>query len=361
LDIVIRVDASQYIGTGHVMRCLTLAQALRKKGHWVTFICRDLPANLIRKVTDQGFACKVLPFDLSSYDQSNYADEYAFWLGVSQQQDAAQTLEVIDSCDWLIVDHYGLDVVWESQLRTTAKRVLVIDDLANRPHECDVLLDQNYYQDAAVRYTGLLPNNCQQLLGPEYALIRPEFIKAREERHKLGKFNKSNIERILIFMGGADKSNATGKILQAFPYEDVWSGHVDVIVGALNPYRKEIELLCQGDERFYFHCAPNNYIALMTWADLAIAAGGSSTWERCCIGLPALMFSVASNQNAVALNVAALGAQEYMGKINDYSNETLSELLVTRLKKYEPLFQQIAKARKLVDGQGVERTLNLMC
>ncbi len=346
-----RSDASTMIGSGHVVRCLTLACALRDTGHEVIFVCRDLPDSLIEKIINQGFVCKVLEFDSGSYDPSHYSDEYAYWLAVSQEQDALQTIEAVSYCDWLIVDHYSLDIAWESQVRNVAERIMVIDDLANRKHDCDVLLDQNYYRHGMSRYAGLLPEHCMQLLGPKYALIRPEFVEAREQRRLWGKFDKYRVERIIIFMGGADKLNVTSKVLQAFPAKHDWNGHVDVVAGAINPYRKEVESLCQDDERFHFYCAPSYYVELMAQADLAIAAGGSSIWERCCIGLPGLCIAVADNQKELLLEVSKQGGQSIL--MTDPRYDGLKRALCHAIKDEMALKMQIEKGLALVDGNGV--------
>ncbi|MCX7596049.1 MAG: hypothetical protein N2235_20290, partial [Fischerella sp.] len=144
------------------MRCLTLATALREEGATCLFICRNHHNNIIPIVRQKGFTVYELP---TGKEPTTAAD-----LGVSPEQDAEQTKQVIKSLeatpDWLIVDHYGIDKAWEQHLRPVVKQIFVIDDLANRPHDCDVLLDQNYTHRWD-RYEGLVPKDCCQLLGPE--------------------------------------------------------------------------------------------------------------------------------------------------------------------------------------------------
>lgn len=181
MQIVFRVDSATQIGSGHLMRCLTLATALREKGATCAFVCRSHPNNLIALLRQKGFTV----YELPQGTEPRSSDD----LGVPLEVDAQQTqtlLEKLGQVDWLVVDHYGIDANWERFLRPWVKRIFVIDDLADRPHDCDVLLDQNYThrQD---RYDGLVPAHCSLLLGPQYALLRSEFIAAREKLEKEGR------------------------------------------------------------------------------------------------------------------------------------------------------------------------------
>ena len=162
--IVIRVDSSIQMGSGHIMRCLTLANALRKKGAILTFICREHPGHLFDLIETSGYQLIRLsaPKFLSSGNLSS-----SQMLGVSQKEDAQETMsrmKAIGYCDWLIVDHYSLDIVWESAMRSAVKTIMIIDDLANRRHDYDLLLDQNYYRNLNDRYDGLVPVDCLNLL-----------------------------------------------------------------------------------------------------------------------------------------------------------------------------------------------------
>ncbi|RME63691.1 MAG: UDP-2,4-diacetamido-2,4,6-trideoxy-beta-L-altropyranose hydrolase, partial [Alphaproteobacteria bacterium] len=165
-----RVDASRAIGTGHVGRCLTLAAALRDAGGDALFLCRAHDGHLNAKIEEAGFPVLSLP-------KRNDTDDdlaHSHWLGATQADDAKASIAALAGhrIDWLVVDHYGLDARWESALRRHAHRILAIDDLADRSHDCDLLLDQNFFLDAASRYDGLLPDHCRPLLGPRYAVLR---------------------------------------------------------------------------------------------------------------------------------------------------------------------------------------------
>ena len=355
MRIIIRVDASQYMGTGHVMRCLTLAQVLKSEGHKVIFVCRDLPGNLINKIIDQGFICKVLAFDSSLYDQSHYADEYAFWLSVTQEQDAVQTLEVIDDCDWVVVDHYGLDATWESQLRRVAKRIMVIDDLANRSHDCDVLLDQNYYQNAEQRYTDLVPKRCKLILGPHYALLRPEFVRLREQCNA-----RRHIKSILITYGGTDEQGVSLTTLNSILPEIKQQQKVVVLAGPNWMTYQELLLTAEANPNVEIVSLTPKIADYMSVADFCFGAGGSTTWERCCLGLPTAITILAHNQRDIALQANQAGFAYSLGEYNqdDYAQKCLS---VLRGMGSDLLSKMSQKAFMICDGYGAHNTVRSLC
>ena len=209
--LVIRVDSSTRIGSGHLMRCRTLAEELKERGADVHFVCRRHSGNLNELLRDT-FSVYELPSP--SIDTHNVADDdYAAWLGIIQEEDAADTIATLQGWrpDWLVVDHYSLDKRWETALRPYVRRIMVIDDLANRTHDCDLLLDQNFYLGMENRYNNLVPSHCQLLLGPKYALLRPEFRKAR----KTLRIRDGKVQRIFVFFGGTDPTNETTKVIQA--------------------------------------------------------------------------------------------------------------------------------------------------
>ena len=205
LVIVFRTDASQQIGSGHVMRCLTLAEALREAGGTIAFITRNHLGNLNDYIKSKEFNIHSLP-DRNESNLSESLSGYEKWLGVQQSQDAKDTIQVLSEIDpdWLIVDHYALDNNWEGELRPYTKKIMVIDDLANRCHDCDVLLDQNYFHNQD-RYSQLLSPSTIQLLGPQYALLRKCFA----EKRKSFIHNSNEINRVFIFFGGTDPDNLT--------------------------------------------------------------------------------------------------------------------------------------------------------
>jgi UDP-2,4-diacetamido-2,4,6-trideoxy-beta-L-altropyranose hydrolase len=305
MNVVIRTDASRIIGTGHVMRCLSLAEALSDKGASVRFICRLHDGHLCDLIEERGFRVQSLALSTLKIEPDCKSD-YSAWLGASWRDDAAETIAAIEALgfkpDWLIVDHYAVDSDWEDCVRASVGRIMVIDDLADRKHECDLLLDQNLYEDADARYLGLVPAHCQLLIGPRFALLRDEFRLARA-----GLAARSGpIRRILVFFGGSDSADHTNAVLDALNMIELSEIGVDVVIRELHRNRKNIEAVCC-QRNFVCHIQTSRLAKLMSEADIAIGAGGTSTWERCCLGLPCLTFVVADNQRRQVNDAALAG------------------------------------------------------
>jgi len=351
INIAIRVDASSQIGTGHFMRNLTLANELSKRGAKVRFVSRHVPEYLQDMLFDKGYELRLIdsPANETKIDEL----PHSIWLGTSQHEDAQNTsLALSDRIwDWLVVDHYALDARWESQLRKTVKQILVIDDIADRLHDCDILLDQNYYIDMDTRYTGKVPPKCRLLLGPHYALLRDEF---REWRQHI-KPRSGLVKRILVFFGGVDADNYTGRAIDALAGLGINGLHVDVVIGAQHPYREEIELACK-EHSFNCYVQIDLMAELMANADLAIGAGGSATWERCCLGLPTFVMCTADNQKQQVVDAASEGLL-YAPEINDDFKNWI-KLHVCALIDNISLRQLIYNnSLKAVDGSGVLRVI----
>lgn len=353
MRVVIRADASHRIGTGHLMRCLTLADMLREGGATVSFICREHAGHLCDLVEQKGYPAHRLPYAEPGPDITN--EEYAWWLAVPQEEDARQTEAVLqpkrEVVAWLIVDHYALDEKWERAMRSQAERVMVIDDLANRRHNCDLLLDQNLYEDLRTRYDGLLPPGCQKLLGPTYALLRPEFLQARQSLRK----RDEGVKRLLIFFGGVDPTNETAKALEAVQMMHRLEITVDVVVGAANQHADQLQKQCADLTNITVHEQVKNMAKLMANADLAIGAGGTTTWERCCLGLPTLVITIAENQVAIAKESHRFGIATYLGRAEEVTVQGLYTALEQLFKHPYALREMSKKAARLVDGNGAER------
>ena len=335
---VIRADASTSIGSGHVMRCLTLAHRLKKeKNAKVVFVMRVLPGNLIGVVEKQGFeVLKLLPAN-----QKYSLNGYGLWLTVPMEVDAQQTIEVLqhylqehcfDVADRLIVDSYALNEQWEQVLRPYCREIMVIDDLANRKHDCDILLDQNFYLNKDVRYAGLVPEHCKMLLGPEHALLREEFYEAKKHLRK----RDGNIKNILVFYGGSDLTNETEKAIKALVqlHDEGYSFTADIITGLSNSRRGKIEKICSKYHFLHYYCQVSNMAEFMNKADLMLGAGGSTTWERLYMELPALVTAVAENQIQGCRDCSHAGIIEYLGINEDVRVDTILEALHKKLDKH---------------------------
>ena len=354
MNIAFRVDASARIGTGHFMRCLTLADAFRKRGAQTLFVSRHLPDYLLQMLRDRNhhFA------RVDRAPSPSYSTElaHADWLGTSQERDAADTIEVLAGMvwDWVIVDHYALNSGWEALVRGTRCKLAVIDDIADRPHSCDLLLDQNSHRDGATRYLGQVPDGCRLLLGPRFALLRDEFRVRR-----LCMTKRINVvRRVLIFFGGVDVDNHTGHAIEAmFRIADP-ALQVDVIVGAQHPYIDAIRCRCL-QLHFVYHVQTDRMTELLGEADLAIGAGGTVTWERCCLGVPTLALCLADNQKQQLLSAASEGLLYSPEATGDYIS--LIERHARALIENPPLRQLLSNnGMRAVDGQGVERVIDAM-
>jgi UDP-2,4-diacetamido-2,4,6-trideoxy-beta-L-altropyranose hydrolase len=351
-NVAFRVDASYRIGTGHFMRCLTLADGLRRAGAITRFVCRHLPEHLCAKLTESGheFAC------LAPEPEPGQIDElaHAAWLGVDQRQDASATLHALSDrrWDWLVVDHYALDRRWEAFIRQVAEHILAIDDIADRQHDCDVLLDQNLHADMETRYSSKVPLHCRLLLGPHYALLREEFRTLRGQVQ----LRNGPVWRILVFFGGIDAGNFTGRTVRALSEIELGNIHVDVVVGAKHPFRAEMAAAC-AQHGFEFHVQTERMADLMAVTDLAIGAGGSASWERCALGLPAILIALADNQINIAIALDNRGAAVYLGTADQVGIETLREAVADLLTNQNRFHELSKRAYSMADGLGVDRVM----
>lgn len=319
MKIVFRVDASTQIGSGHVMRCLTLADALKNHNCCVTFISRNLPGNLNKFIKKRNFDLIVLPFEDKKSKFFEKKNSYKQFLSEEINIEIEQLVVWLDKLmpDWIIVDHYSLDILWETAIKKGSRKIMVIDDLANRKHSCDLLLDQNYYIDLADRYDALIPSLCHRLLGPQYALIKPSLLNIYAERERIGKYSFNVIKKIVLFMGGSDSDNMTLEVLRYMKQRSLLNCYeIHVIIGLINANREAITKFCfnNGILSYIF---PNNFDDFLVQADLFIGAGGSSVYERCLAAIPSIVFSLAENQRKICEDVAKIGAHIFLDKIDD--------------------------------------------
>lgn len=360
VHVVFRVDAGTEIGTGHVMRCLTLANALKDRGGECVFVCRPHSGNLIEFIKMQGFTTIALPSLLSSGGKTRTdTPPHAAWLCTDQDTDARDTSAVLDeyfngkTVDWLVVDHYALDARWEACLRPTTNHVLVIDDLADRPHDCDLLLDQSLGRDAA-DYTALVPQAAKLLIGPRYALLRPEFARLRAA--SLARRENPRLCNLLVNMGGVDKDNATGVVLEALASRALPEGvKITVVMGTQAPWldhvrEKALAMPVPTDVLVGVH----DMAALMTESDLAIGGGGMTSIERCVLGLPTILIIQAQNQIKQAGDLEQTGAVVIYDPSIKSTEQWLGDL-IANISAPEIYTAMSQAAAKITDAKGLER------
>lgn len=324
LAIVFRADASLHLGSGHIMRCLTLATAL-KPFAICHFICRAENGHLAALIQQQGFTVSLL-------SAAN---------PIQPSTDASQSLAQLSTlCDILIVDHYQLGAEYCQIMRQQCHRIMVIDDLANRQHDCDLLLDQNLLPDSALRYTRLVPTHCEMLIGPTYGLLREEFSTTYNE--------KREPNRLLVFFGGGDTDHLTIKTLNALTQLKFQQIKADIVISAVHPARTEISQRCQQLPGVELHVQCHYMAKLMHRAGLMIGAGGSTHWERCKCALPGLIVTIAENQLATTAYLDKLGACIWLGNAADISEALLTEKIDYYLGKPKLLQAVATTANSLI-------------
>lgn len=327
LKVVFRADAASHIGSGHIMRCLTLAIELKTRGVNCRFICRQLGGNLVDYISENGFETIVLPAESIQYKESlgNEPDSavHANWLSVDWDVDANETVNALagSKVDCLIVDHYALDERWESAVRVACRRIVAVDDLADRRHECDILVDPGIEPDLEAKYRDLTPTNCLRLVGPQYAMLRPEFDDAKLNLAR----RAENIRpgKIVVGFGGSDRDLSTLMCLEVIERIAPADTKIDVIISITNESKAQIIQFCEYRSRFKCHIATNNLASIFANADLAIGSGGGVTYERLYLRLPSIVKIVAENQRA------PLEYMHSMGLIEIYDDPSeLSQLLL---------------------------------
>lgn len=360
LTVAFRADASIRIGTGHVIRCLTLADALRNRGVKCHFLCREQSGSLANRIAALGFAIS----RLSGTRGSNKTLEgeigeapHAALLGVDWNQDAGEVVAVLRRIQpsWLVVDHYALSRPWEERVSQEVPKLLVVDDLADRHHSCDVLLDQSLGRSGG-DYAGLVPPRCHIFAGPEYALLRPQFSELREVgllRRQSGK-----IQNLLISMGGVDQPNATGRVLEALRSCALEADtRISVVLGEHSPWAAKVnDLASLLPWHVEVHQNVANMAQMMVDADLAIGAAGSTSWERCCVGLPSILVTLADNQQHIATSLSAYGAALSVGNIADAQfPEALRSSLLHLAANPAQMRSMANAASSITDGTGTQR------
>jgi UDP-2,4-diacetamido-2,4,6-trideoxy-beta-L-altropyranose hydrolase len=348
MKIAFRVDGSTQIGTGHVARSLTLANALRAAGAQTQIVSRHLSDAMAERIRAGGHALALLP-----HSQARAAGTaHAAWLGTSQEEDARATSMALPGavCDWLVVDHYALDAEWEQAVRPRARRILAIDDLADRPHACDVLLDQNLQPAGSSRYDGLLPQHCRTLIGPAYALLRPEFHDA-PARDSAGETRRLN-----IFFGGIDAAGLT--LLALHELAPLLAGGMaaDVVAGRDNRQLPEIRACC-AELGAALHVQSGEMARLFAAADLGVGAGGATSWERCRMGLPTVVVSVADNQRSGCQALRDHGAAVWLGDASALSPGAIAAAVERLAGDAAARLAMARQGQALVDGRGTERVM----
>lgn len=352
MRVAFRVDSGTAIGAGHLVRCLTLADELRDRGADVHFVTRKHPGHFAELARERQFRVSELPGAVGP------TPDPATWIGTSQEADAADTLHATDGAhplDWTIVDHYALDATWHRAIRPATRRILAVDDLADRTLAVDAVLDHNY--DATHRDYRAVAPAARLLLGSRYCLL-PRAIRTMRSTVQ-GPTRPRSEATIVVSLGGSDPSNATTDVLTML--HDVLASvhHVDVVIGRAHPAIAAAAEGCQLLANATLHIQTDLMGSLLARADVAIGAGGTSTWERLHLGVPSIVLPLAANQVATIQALAEAGLVLTPG-----TNWRVSDRLVTQLTRLLDDAGERAllaeRGRDAIDGQGAERVADAL-
>jgi len=350
MRVAIRTDASLSIGTGHVRRCLTLAAELRERGAEIHFLCTELPGNSIQEIADAGFRSIPLPEPLGG------------GVGTDEVHDAANTLVALEGLgrlDWMVVDHYSLGRSWEGVVRGTGVRVLAVDDIA-RPHDCDMILDQTAGSSES-RYDGQVPDQAWRLIGSDFALVRGEFMRLRADA-RARRMEAGKAQTCLVNFGGSDQSGVIPLTIRALAGSGL---RLAVVLGRASFQENEVhralrEAGLAGEVVGEVDDMPSR----MLDADLSVGGGGTTSWERCCLGLPSVVVTVAENQETIARFLDQLGAGVYLGPAEVMEAPAGGRRLrrmVDRLVVDSRYRREMSlRAMSLIDGGGAARVARSM-
>ena len=346
-----RVDSSVEIGFGHLSRCINLAEELRMRGSDVTFVCRDLDGAGISSLEEKLFRTVLLPRSVDVILQSVDASEFISSLaGVCP--------------DWVVLDKYSLGSEWETAVRPFVEKIAVIEDLANRHHDCDLLIDQNCSDRTVETFKRQVPETCKFLIGPKYALLNSVFAEIRE----VSVAQRTELKRIFVFCGGSDPNNLTKTVLDALGRDEFSEIKVDVVIGAQNQnFKAELtnnfkaELTNPYKSNIKFHESGDNFAKIMSSADLAIGAGGTTIWERMCLGLPSIVVSIADNQVPACEKLGREGLVRYLGPQPEVTTELVAGAVREFVRTPSALGAVSVKSQIVVDGRGCDRVAEVMC
>ena len=342
MNIVFRVDGSTDIGLGHVMRCLALAKQVNEQ-HNIIFLCQDLPSQVTTMIAEAGVTLLLLRNDLSLVNSENTATGV---LSPQIQRHHASKcwsvlVDVLDrNIDLLVVDHYALSAPFCSAMRNYCDNIVVIDDLANRSHDCDVLIDQNVYNEFDTRYEGLLPAHTRTLLGPKYAMLRKEFYQLptaqRQDNH------------LIVCFGGSDPDNLTERtvdILLALSAEDYTA---DIVVGGAYAKVDILKEKLNDHPNMVLHHNISFLSQLMQRGSFMIGAGGTMHWERARSGIAGLIITLADNQIETTRCLDELNCCVWLGSSDTISDSQIRKAIEFALHSPQNIHDIADNARKLV-------------
>ena len=355
LNIIFRVDSSDIIGTGHIIRCLNLADYY--KNHNIEFICKDLPFNLIDNISKN---YKVNIIKLNDNSKINY--NINTWLGESWEKDCKKTIDIIKNkeIDWIIIDHYNIDYKWENMIKQYVKNIMVIDDYTNRKHNCNILLNQQIDVNFGKKLynNNIVNNDCKLLLGNKYIIFNEKFFDILKKIKK-----KNELKRINIFMGGSDPNNITLNIIKKCNNLNKKLKNkliFDVVVGASNKHKDIIEKKCNSLHNFnYYYNLPFIGDVLLK-ADLCIGASGGTSYERCLLRIPTLIILTADNQYTVVKKFIEAGVCDFIGTVKDNYKDIISKKINYYIKNIGEIIKMSENCKKICNKSNYNNLKNIL-
>lgn len=343
--LLIRADADADMGTGHIMRCIALAQAWQQPGDGVAFLSRCESEALRQRIIDEGF-------DFISVKKHH-----------PDPSDLSQTLSVLKRFAsnaiphgiWLVCDGYHFTPNYHKAVRDNGYRLLVIDDMAHLNHyHADILLNQNIN---APDLNYRCDEDTTLLLGTRYALLRREFLKYRNFKRQI----PDRAKNILVTLGGADPDNLTLKVIEALEHLDEPDVTARIIIGPANLHQETLrKALASCHFQADLLINPPNMPELMGWADLAVSASGSTCWELAYMGLPAIVIVLAENQKGIAADLDRAGVVINLKEHTEVAVGCLAGTISSLIKDHELRQKMSLRAKELVDGQGSKRMVQML-
>jgi UDP-2,4-diacetamido-2,4,6-trideoxy-beta-L-altropyranose hydrolase len=339
-NILIRADASPEIGTGHVMRCLALAQAWQDAGGRTIFLMAQSTPSILARLAAEN--CRVITLSAvpGSDEDAAFTNEYAWRL----------------NAEWLVIDGYAFGGEYQEQIRSRERKLLCVDDAGkcNR-YIADIVLNQNL-----TAREGLYPNcdpDVQLLLGPSFCLLRREFTPWRTRQREISDVGR----KVLVILGGSTPADVGVRVMESLARAMVDGLRAIFLVGGSSPDTAALEICAATfPEKISIRRDVSNMAELMAQADVAISAAGSTCWELCLLGLPSILLDVADNQIPIALELDRLGCASYAGSGNRIRPDQLATLLQNLLASQNKRRSMSARSRQLVDGMGAERVVSAM-
>ena len=361
MKVAFRVDAGSEMGGGHLFRCMSIASELMRRGvENCYFVMRYHHKQFVLDVEAAGYHVVVIPLE---FEPDYYSGDYTQWIGGTVKTDVDVTVTELQNLgfsdkDWLVVDHYGLDETFENPIKSLGVQVAIIDDLVNRRHQCNLLIDQTCGRETH-EYRALVNEEALVCAGQQYCILRPEFLSWRDtslERRE----SFSSIKNIIVNFGSTDPLNITSSVMNDIEdYCIDLDVSVNVVLSSSAPHLREVEkqLSLSKIRDVALHIDATNVAELMAKADIAIGAAGSTTWERCALGLPTLLVKTAENQTDVIEKVVSLGAAVF----HDLKAPDQVAEFNRGFSKLTREYQQLSRrSSTLVDGRGLQRVVDAL-